>query len=135
MCGPVSHLKQIFLSMIWTFTEGEGDGIEFRLPFKIFSTLTLAWTRFRIENDAWTFVLIRPLPCHLNRMTSESILNNSICEKKERIIFWWLCWLMQSQFQSVFLYVFFSENNYKVSSLWLDWIQNQFLGDFHMTFG
>ena len=25
--------------MIWIFTEGEGDGIKSRLPFKIFSTL------------------------------------------------------------------------------------------------
>ena len=33
------HLKQIFLSIIWIFTKGEGDGIESRLPFKIFSTL------------------------------------------------------------------------------------------------
>ena len=31
------HLKQIFLPIIWIFTEG--DGIESRLPFKIFSTL------------------------------------------------------------------------------------------------
>ena len=32
-------LKQTFTAMIWIFTECEGDGIEFRLPFKIFSTL------------------------------------------------------------------------------------------------
>ena len=31
------HLKQTFPSIIWIFTEG--DGIESRLPFKIFSTL------------------------------------------------------------------------------------------------
>ena len=31
------HLKQTFPPII--FTEGEGDGIEPRLPFKIFSTL------------------------------------------------------------------------------------------------
>ena len=31
------HLKQTFTPIIWIFTEG--DGIEFRLPFKIFSTL------------------------------------------------------------------------------------------------
>ena len=35
------HLKQTFPSIIWIFTEGEGDGIESRLPFKIFSTLIL----------------------------------------------------------------------------------------------
>ena len=34
-------LKQSFPPIIWTFTEGEGDKIESRLPFKIFSTLQL----------------------------------------------------------------------------------------------
>ena len=35
------YLKKIFPPIIWIFTEGEGegDGIESRLPFKIFSTL------------------------------------------------------------------------------------------------
>ena len=33
------HLKQTFLPIIWIFTEG--DGIKSRLPFKIFSTLTI----------------------------------------------------------------------------------------------
>ena len=33
------HLKQTFPPVIWIFTEGD-DGIESRLPFKIFSTLT-----------------------------------------------------------------------------------------------
>ena len=33
------HLKQTFPPIIWIFTEGEGDGMESRLPFKIFSTL------------------------------------------------------------------------------------------------
>ena len=33
------HLKQTFTAIILIFTEGEGDGIETRLPFKIFSTL------------------------------------------------------------------------------------------------
>ena len=32
------HLKQTFLPIIRIFNEGEGDWIEFRLPFKIFST-------------------------------------------------------------------------------------------------
>ena len=35
------HLKQTFPPLIWIFFEGEGDGIESRLPFKIFSTLLL----------------------------------------------------------------------------------------------
>ena len=33
------HLKKTFLPIFCIFTEGEGDGIETRLPFKIFSTL------------------------------------------------------------------------------------------------
>ena len=35
------HLKQTFPPIIWIFTEGEGDGIEYRLSFKIFSTLLM----------------------------------------------------------------------------------------------
>ena len=33
------HLKQTFPPIIWLFTEGEGDGIKSRLPFKIIFTL------------------------------------------------------------------------------------------------
>ena len=33
------RLKQTFPPIIQIFAAGEGDGIEFRLPFKIFSTL------------------------------------------------------------------------------------------------
>ena len=33
---------QTFPPIIWIFTEGEGDGIESRLPFKTFSTLNWA---------------------------------------------------------------------------------------------
>ena len=33
------HLKQTSLPIIWIFTEGEGDGIESRLPLEIFSIL------------------------------------------------------------------------------------------------
>ena len=33
------NLKQTFSPTIWIFTEGEGDVIKSRLPFKIFSTL------------------------------------------------------------------------------------------------
>ena len=34
-------IKQTFLPIIWIFTEDVGDGIESRLPFKIFSTLQI----------------------------------------------------------------------------------------------
>ena len=40
------HLKQTFPPIIWIFIEGEGDGIESRLPFKIFSTLLLGMYNF-----------------------------------------------------------------------------------------
>ena len=33
------HLKETFPPIIGIFTEGEGDGIKSRLPFKIFSIL------------------------------------------------------------------------------------------------
>ena len=36
------YLKQTFPHIIWIFTEGEGDGIKSRLPFRIFSTLQYA---------------------------------------------------------------------------------------------
>ena len=35
------HLKQTLPPIIWIFTEGEGDGINARLLFKIFSTLQM----------------------------------------------------------------------------------------------
>ena len=38
------HLKQTFPPISWTFTEGEGDGIESRLPLKIFSTIKYLYT-------------------------------------------------------------------------------------------
>ena len=44
------HLKQTFPPIIWIFTEGGGDGIESRLPFKIFSTLNYA-CEISVNND------------------------------------------------------------------------------------
>ena len=43
------HLKRTFPSMIWIFTEGEGDGIKSRLPFKIFSTLLKIWSALALD--------------------------------------------------------------------------------------
>ena len=40
------HLKQTFPSIIWIFTEGEGDGIESRLSSWIFSTLPTFSSRY-----------------------------------------------------------------------------------------
>ena len=45
------YLKQTFPPIIWVFTESEGDGIETRLPFKIFSTL---WKNSK-ENFSWCY--------------------------------------------------------------------------------
>ena len=59
-------VEQTFPPIIWIFTEGEGDGIESRLPFKNFSTLpcpfrgpnyfgqvqiVLDWNKY-LENDS-----------------------------------------------------------------------------------
>ena len=40
------HLKQTFPPIIWIFTEGEGDGIESRQSFEIFSTLYFSFDHF-----------------------------------------------------------------------------------------
>ena len=40
------NLKQTFPPTIWIFTEGEGDGIESRLPLEIFSTLMTNYAYF-----------------------------------------------------------------------------------------
>ena len=44
------HLKQTFPPLIWIFTEGEGDGIKFMLPSKIFSPLqNFLMSKFTID--------------------------------------------------------------------------------------
>ena len=48
------HLKQTFSSIIWIFTEGEGDGIKSRLPFKIFSIYLFLWQIF--HNNVISYV-------------------------------------------------------------------------------
>ena len=53
------HLKQTFLPIILIFTEGEGDGIKSRLPFKIFSTLLLAGTGKWFYQGTKTNTIIR----------------------------------------------------------------------------
>ena len=53
------HLKQTFPPIIWIFTEGVGDGIKSRLPFKIFSTL-------RKTKDGFFHIQINHLVTRLN---------------------------------------------------------------------
>ena len=44
------HLKQTFPPIIWIFTEDEGDGIESRLCFKIFSSLII---QTNVDKPGW----------------------------------------------------------------------------------
>ena len=46
-----------FPPMIWIFTEGEGDRIESRLPFKIFSTLLHWGLPLKYYNLRWNYFL------------------------------------------------------------------------------
>ena len=57
------HLKQTFPPIIWIFIKGEGDGIESRLPFKIFSTLS---NKLNLSNntDLWRGPWINIQICH-----------------------------------------------------------------------
>ena len=65
------HLKQTFLPIIWIFTEDEGDGIESRLPFKIFSTLTTSCH----QKGKWiSFVSIK----HLFSSTHSGSVNRNV---------------------------------------------------------
>ena len=56
------HLKQTFPLKIRIFTEGEGDGIESRLPFKIVSTLCSTINMYQVKeakySPAFNFVSI-----------------------------------------------------------------------------
>ena len=49
-----SNVLPLHHKLIWIFTEGEGDGIESRLPFKIFSTLF----RILLKIRNWWFSLL-----------------------------------------------------------------------------
>ena len=62
------QLKQTFPPIIWIFTEDEGDGIESRLPFKIFSTLP----------DVIVFQLIQCFGVSTKVSTEGSILDSYV---------------------------------------------------------
>ena len=47
------HPKQTFPPIIWIFTEGEGDGIEPRLPIEIFSTLPMNNILWKCTFEKW----------------------------------------------------------------------------------
>ena len=50
------NLKKTFPHKIWVFAEGEGDGIESRLPFKIFSTLLQ--TTCHAYARLWAYIIL-----------------------------------------------------------------------------
>ena len=75
------YLKQTFLPIIWIFTEVEGDGIESRLPFKIFSTSTFlellistGWKPNKISRENVRFWNIFPI----SNATSKMFLSNCV---------------------------------------------------------
>ena len=51
------YLKQTFPSMIWIFIEGEGDGMESRLPFKVFSFMKNFGFTYQSQIQVFTFCL------------------------------------------------------------------------------
>ena len=68
------HLKQTFPPIIWIFTEDEGDGIDSRLPFKIFSTLILMYLPQELLK---TYLRIQAERKEKNRGQSKGSLNYS----------------------------------------------------------
>ena len=59
------HLKETFPPIIWIFTEG--DGIRSRLPFKIFSTLTMGQKSLFIK-DKFVHCSLQMIPPHLENV-------------------------------------------------------------------
>ena len=57
------RLKQTFPPMIWIFTEGEGDGIKSKLPFKIFFTLIKSWNTLFWNSTTVTFLVFESSKC------------------------------------------------------------------------
>ena len=75
------HLKQTFPPII--FTEGEGDGIESRLPFKIFSTLLTPALQSWVQSCyviGWNFCSMH---CFYNRLAYKSTL---VCKNAKTIL-------------------------------------------------
>ena len=84
------HIKQTFPPIIWIFTEGEGDGIQSRLPLKIFFTLAKVqiilkdfWSpRILPKNEQTNFFLL------LRRILSFVLCENSKIPKSPFEIIW-----------------------------------------------
>ena len=59
--------------MIAHYTEGEGDGFESRLPFKIFSTLTTMREKNKIDRVYMKRQFVRKLWGEIFEMTSNAL--------------------------------------------------------------
>ena len=73
------HLMQTFPLIIWIFTEGEGDGIESRLPFKNFSTLT---KYHEIKDNFLLRFLVAPGACGSPEEPRSS--RDTVCKDSEK---------------------------------------------------
>ena len=73
------HLKQTFPPIIWIFIEG--DGIKFRLPFRICSTLLAALTAFAY--DDWITIGSSVLNIEMKRAHIPRLANHSLEENVE----------------------------------------------------
>ena len=65
------HLKQTFPPIVWIFTEGECNGIEFRLPFKIFSTLFKIFLHYIYHDNP---------PSQYSPLTGILLTKNNYCQ-------------------------------------------------------
>ena len=68
------HLKQTFPPIIWIFTEVEGDGIESKLPFKIFSTLQMKKKSYFFNSD-FIYISIHS-PWHLHTLHATKAIDS-----------------------------------------------------------
>mgnify|MGYP007015627584 CR=1 FL=1 len=69
-----SNVLPLHLKQTWIFTEGEGDGIESRVPFKIYSTLLTIWTS---ETQKQKTLLITLITLNYRKMTLIYIAENN----------------------------------------------------------
>ena len=81
------NLKQTFSPIIWIFTEDEGDEIESKLPFKIFSTLYFCKNIFNISilflfKVAEVAGYMTPVPGGVGPCTVACLLYNTVIAAK-----------------------------------------------------
>ena len=80
------HFKQTFPPIIWIFTEGEGDAIESRLPFKKNSTLPEGWPWQNFDTMSHhTHFMQRRLPIENNQITIANMPLNFVATLQMQI--------------------------------------------------